>query len=132
MAAGIPSRALGPLADARVDFGDTAVPFVIAIQTVAATATYNIFTSNCPSGLKVIDYYAIATGGAGAASDTAVVDDGTTAIGTTLDMNIADTTIARTLVLNDATQGIARGGSLRVVTASAAVCLVYITCVWTD
>ena len=100
-------------------------PFLICASGNSATQV--IFNAESPK-LRVLDVWAKAVGGAGGASDTALVDDGTTAITDAIDMNVADNVIVRAATIDDAKEDIAENGTLRVIRASAAVCDVYILC----
>ena len=106
--------------------------FVIAQPTVAGTATYRVFDNNAPKQFRVIYAWGVMTG-AGAAADTVVINDGATAITNTADVStLSDQDVFDFTQINDAEHTILKNGSLRVVTASDALCIVYIECMWTE
>ena len=107
------------------------IPFVIQFNYTGATAEQPIYSADAPFAFTVIDVWCVATGGAGGAGDTALLDDGTTAITDAIDMNVADKIIARAATIDDATASIALNGSMDVTTASSAVGTMYILCVRT-
>ena len=107
------------------------VPFTIIQPTVAGTSTYRIYTSNAPKRFRVTRVYGYMTG-AGAAADTVVVDDGTNNITNTISVALlSDTDAFDQAQINDLYNQVSKGGSLRVVTASDALVVLYIDCVWT-
>ena len=63
---------------------------------------------------RVTDVVVIKTGGAGGASDTITVKNGTTAITNALDINVADKVVVRAGTIDDASFEIAAAGTLRV------------------
>jgi hypothetical protein len=70
------------------------------------------------------------TGGAGGAGDTALLDNGTTAITDAMDMgSVADGTVVHATTIDDAYATIAKDGSMDVTTASSAVGTMTILCV---
>ena len=106
------------------------VPFTIAQPTVVGTATYNIYQSNAPRRFVVYRVYGYMTG-AGAATDTVVVDNGTNNITDTISVALlSDTDAFDAAQINDANNVIQKGGSLRIVTASGALCTVFMDCAW--
>lgn len=107
------------------------VPFVVSMTTVAATSSYDVWTP-LPRGLKILDCWCYASGGAGGGSDTVKLTDGTNDITAAIDVNVADNTRAPVVSIDDAYASIAKGGTLNVTTASAAVARVHIMCEWTD
>lgn len=131
MSRGIQPRALAELNDDRTSsVGDSGIPFVVTVQTAAATASYKPYGDDLPFSLRVLDAWCVATA-AGDTSDTVTVGDGTTAITDAMDLNVVDTTVVRAGTINDAVHNIAKGGTLEIATASAAVALVYVLCVRT-
>jgi len=66
--------------------------------------------------VRVIDVWAVHTGGAGEASDTIQVLNGTNAITDAMDWSGADNAIVRAGEINDANHEIAAAGTLRVTT----------------
>ncbi len=82
-----------------------------------------------PVKMRVVDVQGVKTGGAGAASNTWTVKNGSTAITDAIDGNIADKVQFEALTIDDAQQDIAAGGTLRVSRAKSggdASCLVYV------
>jgi hypothetical protein len=102
--------------------------FVIKKDYTGATAEQQIYNSNAPFKFTVLDVWCVQTGGAGGASDTALLDNGTTAITDTMDLNKADKIITRCATIDDAAATIAQNGSLHVTTASSAVGTMHILC----
>lgn len=126
MSVGINTRQLGPHS---AYFG--APVFVLEQATVAATATYKVFDKNAPSRFRIINVWGIMTG-EGGVSDTVKITDGTNNI--TNDANVsalADTDVFDFAKIDDLYYQINKGGSLYVVTASGALCNVYIMCMKT-
>lgn len=103
--------------------------FIIQKDFSGATAEQQIYNSNAPFKFRVIDVWCINTGGAGGSSDTALLDNGTTAITDAMDLNKADKIVTRAATIDDATATISLAGSLHVTTASSAVGTMYILCV---
>ena len=103
---------------------------MIRVPTDSTNSTYNVYSSNSPRRLEVI--YATGTmTGAGAAADTVVINNGSNAITDTLDVSsLADTDVFDFTKISDTYYRVNKGGSLSVVTASAALCVVYIHCMW--
>lgn len=133
MPVGIRAFSLGPAYRDRIFDTDTLVgiPFVFVVPTDATNSTYNIYSSNCPKRLRVIYVHGTMTG-AGAAGDTVVVRNNTTAITNTASVAaLSDQDVFDMTTINDAQYQVNKGGSLNVVTASAALCELYIHCIWT-
>jgi hypothetical protein len=118
-------RAPADLADAG-----NSIPFVIEFAFSGATAEQPIYSANAPFKFKVIDAWVQQTGGAGGAGDTALLDNGTTAITDAMDMgSVADGTVVHATTIDDAYATIAKDGSMDVTTASSAVGTMTILCV---
>lgn len=132
MPVGMRAYSLGDVFRDRVFDADSAVgiPFVFRVPTDTTNSTYTIYSSNCPRRLEVI--YATGTmTGAGAAADTVVIRNGSNAITDTLDVSaLADTDVFDFTKISDTYYRVNKGGSLNVVTVSAALCIVYIHCMW--
>ena len=132
MSVGMRAYSLGVAWRDRLFVTDTTVgiPFVIRVPTDSTNSTYNVYSSNSPRRLEVI--YATGTmTGAGAAADTVVINNGSNAITDTLDVSsLADTDVFDFTKISDTYYRVNKGGSLSVVTASAALCVVYIHCMW--
>lgn len=134
MSVGIRAHSLGPVYRERA-ISSTAtigIPFVLVQPTVAGTATYRIYDNNAPKRFRVIYATGVMTG-AGAAADTVVLNDGTNSITDTVDLStLGDTAVFDFADINDLYHQVSKGGSLRVVTASDALCIVYIHCIWVE
>jgi hypothetical protein len=78
--------------------------------------------------VRVIDVWAVATA-AGGAGDTIIVKNATTAISSTLDLNVSDKVIARTTTLDDAAWEIDAAGTLKVTGASGVTAEVFISAI---
>lgn len=103
--------------------------FLIEVITVAGTSSYKPYDADNPAKFRVIDAWAYsALAGAG---DTVKVTDGTTDITDAMDM-ATDKALKRATTIDDAANEIAFDGTLEVVTASGAICRVFILCVHTD
>lgn len=80
--------------------------------------------------MRVTAVRLVKTGGAGGASDTITVKNGTTAITNAMDINVADQTVVRAGTINDASWEIAAAGTLRVTRTKASganvACLVIV------
>lgn len=122
----------GKCPKSMADGGHT-LPFIIEFAFSGATAEQPIYSGDAPFAFKVIDVWVQQTGGAGGAGDTALLDDGTTAITDAIDMgSVADGTIVRATTIDDSKSSIAKDGSMDVTTASSAVGTMYILCVRTS
>lgn len=102
--------------------------FVIPVPD-AATGNINVTMTE---QVRVIDVWAVKTGGAGGAANTVQVLSTASAISDALDINIADTTVARANLINDANHLIPAAGVLRVTRTKAggnAACIVYVLAV---
>lgn len=134
MSIGIRATTLGPAYRHSVEDADSTigVSFVIRCPTDTTNSTYTIFRSGAPKRFEVI--YATGTmTGAGAAADTVVIQNNGTAITDTVDLStLGDTAVFDFADINDAQYRINKGGTLQVVTASAALCIVYIHCMWVE
>lgn len=103
--------------------------FIVEVITVAGTSSYKPYDADNPAKFRVIDAWAYSalTG----ASDTVKVTDGTTDITDAMDMAI-DKDLKRAVSIDDAANEIAVDGTLEIVTASGAVCRIFVLCVHTD
>ena len=136
MSSGIKPRNLSPAVNERI--GGTlstvniGIPFVIEVPCVAATDTYKVYDADCPDKLRVIDAWGVMTG-AGAGGDTVKITDGTNDITDTVDLSaVGDTDRFAIGEIDDAYHDILPGGSMSVVTASAATVTLYIMCTWVE
>lgn len=129
LAEGIDARRVATTADANT-IGGVVVCHRIA---VADGATGNVdVTLNATYGkLIVTDVHLYKTAGAGGASDTIQVFNGSDAITDAMSINVADTTVVRAGQINDANNVISAGGTLRVtrtkVSAANVACVVIVT-----
>ena len=82
-----------------------------------ATANTDVVLTN---KTQIVDVVVIKTAGAGGASDTIQVKNGTTAITNAMDINVADKTVVRAGTIDDAAYQIAAGGTLRVAMVNGA------------
>ena len=131
---GMPAWALGEAHNGRMITGNISVPFLLSVNTVAGTSTYNVYGTahSAPRGFRVIKAWGVMTG-AGAAADTVVVSDGTNNITDTADLSVFSNTDQFDFSqIDDTYFQINKGGSLVVTTASGALCRVYIMCEWRD
>jgi hypothetical protein len=131
MSSGIPARALGKTENSRDagSDGSLGVPFLVTATTVAATAAYTLIES-APKKFRVVDWWVVMTG-AGAASDTVKLTDGTNDITDAVDLSSAgDTDRVAGGEIDDAYHELDKGDSLKVATASGATCIVYALCAW--
>ncbi len=102
---------VGNVADANV-IGGIPVLHRINIAGGAAGNTDVLLTHKT----RIIDAWAVHTGGAGEANDTLQVFNGAAAITDALDWSGADTAIVRAGQIDDAAHEVAAGGTLRVTT----------------
>lgn len=100
---------------------------VVAVQTVAATSSYSLFSGGAPFALRVTRVRGIMTG-AGAAADTVVVkDESDNAISNTIDVSaLSDKDTFEESSIDDAYWDIDKGEDLKVVTASGALAYVMV------
>ena len=130
---GIAGEALGVAVRQRLS-STTAiagVPFVLVQPAIAGTATYRLYDANAPKRFRVIRVWGVMTG-AGGAGDTVVVNDGANNITNVVSVAaLADQDVWDAVQIDDAQHTVDKGGSLRVVTASDALSIVYIECIWT-
>jgi len=106
--------------------------FLCEVQCEASGTPFKIFDSDAPAKFRVLDMFGYMTG-AGATSDTVKLTDGSSDIVTAVDVSAySDKDIIRAAAIDDAKNEIAAGGSLHVVTASGALCKVFVLCEWTD
>ena len=119
---GISGKALRGL-----DTTQGAPTFVMDVTTVSGTSSYTLVDA-AEFPFRVLDAWAVKTGGAGGASDTFLLTNDGTAITDAVDMNIADKTLARVATIDDAYHKINRSSKLGVTTASGAVCTIYVLC----
>lgn len=98
-----------------------------AKQTVAGTTTYTLFNhANQNFNFRVVNAWVVMTG-AGGAGDTVKLTDGTNDITNTMSVAAAaDKDVLSFSTLDDAYHTIGKGDKLQVVTASDALCLVYV------
>jgi hypothetical protein len=133
MALGIAARSLGTASSKRGagPNGTLGVPFVAFCQTVTGTTAYTLISA-AEKKFRVINAWLIMTA-AGGASDTVVLSNGSTAITDTADVSLlADKDLMDFTSFNDASYAVAAGGSLKVTTASDALCQVYALCMWVE
>ena len=112
----------------KFDVQQCGIPFVIRFKTVAGT---NDKTFTAPKNLpfKVIDAWGYMTG-AGASSDTVQIFNGTDAITASKDVSaLSDKDRFAFASIDDAYNEIASEGTLKVTTASDALCEVFVLCV---
>ncbi len=135
MAAGIKPRALGPMDNKRVNGGtaEFGIPFTMRFISNTTDSTYD-WVNDQNMSMLVTRCYGYMTA-AGAASDTAVVQQisggTTTAITDTADLStMSDTDQFDFSQINDAANLIAHGDTLRLTTASAAQCNVFVEGFW--
>jgi hypothetical protein len=130
---GMSPRQLGAAQD--YGFGASAVwsvPWVISVQTEASTTAYTLVDNKNPRtrDFRVIKAWGYMTG-AGGASDTAVITDGTNSITDTADLSVmSDTDQFDFSQINDAYNTISPTEKLAVTTASDALCRIYVMCEW--
>ncbi len=106
--------------------------FLVEVQCEASGTPFKVFDSDAPAKFRVLDMWGYMTG-AGAASDTVKLTDGSSDIVTAIAVNAAsDKDVIRAAEIDHAKNEISAGGSLHVVTASGALCKVFILCEWTD
>lgn len=109
--AGISGTVLKFAADANV-IGAVPVLHRIAVDGGAAENVDVVVTHKT----RIIDVWAMHTGGAGDTSDTLQVKNGTSAITNAMDWSGADKAVVRCGEIDDAAHEIAAGGTLRVTT----------------
>lgn len=98
---------------------------VFHVQTVASTTAYTA-VSNLDRDVKVIRVWGFMTG-AGGASDTVVVKNGSTAITDTIDVSaLADKEVFEAATIDDAQWVVKKGGSITVTSASDALTHIFI------
>lgn len=132
---GIRPNSLGPETNVAVNgssFRD-GVPFIMNVQTATGTTTYS-WKNDKGRSLAVVWLTGYMTG-AGGGGDTVVVNRvrgaTTAAITDTIDVSgKADKAGFECGSIDDATNTIADGDTLQVVTASNALCRLWIDCVW--
>jgi hypothetical protein len=81
-----------------------------------ATANFDVVLKH---KTRVTDAIVNKQAGAGGASDTITVNNGTNAITDAMSINVADKTMVRPATVDDATQDIPAGGTLRIVRTKA-------------
>lgn len=91
-----------------------AIPFLIAIPISAGAAGNSDWTADVK--IRVLDAWALHTGGAGEANDTVQLFNGANAISDAMAWNGADTAVVRAGTIDDAYHEVAKGGTLRVTT----------------
>lgn len=95
----------------------------------AATGDVSIVTE---FAVRVIDFWIVKQGGAGAAGNTIQLKSAGNAITDALDANVADKAVVRAATIDDAQHELAAGGELRVTRTKAggnAQCIAYTLCV---
>lgn len=109
--------------------GYMSVPFLLSVQTVTGTTDYDLFNP-VERPFRIIQAWGVMTG-AGAASDTVVVQNGSTAITDTADLSVfSDKDAFSFSQLDDAQWELDKGDVLQLTTASDALCKVYLLCEW--
>lgn len=103
------------VADANV-VGGIAVVHRIAVANGSTANTDVVLTNKT----HIFDVVVIKTAGAGGASDTITVKNGTNAITNAMDINVADKAVVRASTIDDAYYEIAAGGTLRVAMVNGA------------
>jgi len=98
-------------------------PVLHRINATALTGDVDVVLTH---KTRVIEAWAVQTGGAGGVGDTVQVKNGATAITNALDLNVADNTIVRAGTIDDAQHEVAAAGTLRITGASAVNCIVYV------
>lgn len=123
-AASLTGTQVATVADANVIGG---VPVLHRIDIPdAATGDVDVVLTH---KTRVVEAWAVKTGGAGGAANTVQVKNGATAITDAMSINIADTLIVRAASIDDAQHEIAAAGTLRVTRTKAggnAACIVYV------
>ena len=137
MPRGILPRHLGPISDNRVNSGESThgISATVRFVAVAGDSTYN-WVNDTPFTFLVTRAYGYMTG-AGAASDTAVLQrvrtGTTTAITNTADVSVmSDTDQWDFGQINDAANSVASGDTLRLTTASGALTNVFAEGFWVE
>ena len=106
-----------------------AIPFEVDVQTNATDSTYQVFPGGCPysGGVRVKSMTGIITG-AGAASDTLLLEDGAgNNLTETVDVSaLSDKDMWEAVTMDDLYTDIDYGENLRITTASAALARVTI------
>lgn len=134
MSLGIRAHSIGPATRQSILDADSliGVPFTIVVPTDTTNSTYTIYSSNAPKRFRVYGVSGVMTA-AGAALDTVVVNNASSAITNTIDVSaLQDTDTFVAAKVNDANWQVSKGGSLNVVTVSSALCTLYIHCVWLE
>jgi hypothetical protein len=102
------------------------IPFAIQAQTAAGATEKVVFNANAPFKVRVLQAFGTMTG-AGAAGDTVKLTDGTNDVTNAVDVSAkGDKATFQFGEVDDARHDIAANGTLKVVTASDALCLVTI------
>ena len=109
--AGLSGKVVKFAADANV-IGALTVLHRIAVDGGAAENVDVVLTYKT----RIIDVWAVHTGGAGDTSDTIQVKNGTSAITNAMDWSGADKAVVRAGEIDDAAHEIAAGGTLRITT----------------
>lgn len=108
-AADITGARLANVADGAV-LGGVEVVHIIAIADGATADIDTVLTDKT----EITTIELVKTAGAGGASDTITVKNGSTAITNAMDINVADKTVVRATTIDDAATVIAAAGTLRV------------------
>lgn len=122
----------GPhLAPVRDYYGG--VSYMLSAQTSAGTSTYQLFPGGAPFAVKVIRVRGIMTG-AGAASDTVQVQDGSSnAISNAIDVSaLSEDDTFEEATIDTTYYTIQKGSNLKIVTASDALALVFVEVIRTE
>ena len=90
------------------------IPVLFVIPITSTTA--GDFDIAAPYKIRVIDAWAVHTGGAGEASDTLTLKNGATAISDAMSWAGADKVVVRAGTIDDAQHVVAKGGTLRATT----------------
>lgn len=112
------------VADANV-IGGVPVVHRIAVADAATGDVDTVLTHKT----RIIDAWAVKTGGAGGAANTIQLKSGSNAITNAISINIADQAVARAGTIDDAYHEIAAAGTLRITRTKAGgnvACTVYV------
>ena len=103
------------------------IPFKVEVATVAATSSYQVFAGGAPFKCRVLGMSGVMSG-AGAASDTVQLQDGSSnAITEAVDVSaLSDKDKWDVATVDDTYYDIDAGENLKIVTASGALSLVYV------
>jgi hypothetical protein len=116
--------------NAADDDTDGAIP-ILYIFTVPDAATGDV-DRTIDDAIRVVDCWAVKTGGAGGAANTVQLFNGANAISDAMSININDKAVARAASIDDAYHEVAASGTLKVTRTKAggnAACIVYVSAV---